>query len=313
MNEYHIFIDKLENSKDILDAINIIDNNLELLRYKEKNQRKSLIEKNLILKVKYAPEDELDPIFNDTFLLFEFNIDNLNKNDIRIISNSFYSKFFVIDLIDKEEKKLNNLSFGEQQLIFILNQLYFLRKKKYDELDLEVGLGMNIPVEYIVLLDEIDIGFHPDWQKRTIQYMIDFLKLMPDRKFHLIFTTHSPFLLSDIPKENIVFLNDKSSINQTFGANIHTLLSDSFFMEDGLMGEFAKGKINEIIDFFNAKNEIYKDKQDKLLKIINTIGEPFLKDKLLFMYNEKYPKTNEEKIIELQKQIESIKNGQDKI
>jgi len=31
------------------------------------------------------------------------------------------------------------------------------------------------------------------------------------------------------------------------------------------------------------------------------------------MYNEKYPKTDEEKILELEKQIESIKNGQNKV
>ena len=57
--------------------------------------------------------------------------------------------------------------------------------------------------------------------------------------------------------------------DKTFGANIHTLLSDSFFLEDGLIGEFAKGKINEIIDFYKrikryerilSKNEALKNK-----------------------------------------------------
>ena len=72
---------------------------------------------------------------------------------------------------------------------------------------------------------------------------------------------------------------------QTFGANIHTLLSDSFFMEDGLMGEFAKGKINEIKEFYEKvvkekktdKNiEFYNKNQNRFWQVQKIIGEPFL-------------------------------------
>ena len=38
---------------------------------------------------------------------------------------------------------------------------------------------------------------------------------------------------------------------ETFGANIHTLLSHGFFMKDGLMGEFAKDKIDTAIKYLN--------------------------------------------------------------
>ena len=75
------------------------------------------------------------------------------------------------------------------------------------------------------------------------------------KNLHIIIASHSPFILSDLPKENIIFLEEGKQVKpfkgkQTFGANIHTLLSDGFFMSDGLMGEFAKGKIEEIKDFY---------------------------------------------------------------
>ncbi|CAA6814091.1 MAG: Unknown protein [uncultured Sulfurovum sp.] len=228
--------------------------------------------------------------------IMKFNISDLEKNEIKYLLELAKTEMFKVSLLDEKGKSLENLSFGEQQLLKILNIVYYLANN-----------NENI----IFFFDEIDIGLHPEWQKKIFKYIIDVLLQFPEKNFHLILSSHSPFLLSDIPKENILFIKDQLEHKQTFGANIHTLLSDSFFMEDGLMGEFAKEKINEIIAFFNNENELYKNDKDKLLKIINTIGEPFLKDKLLFMYNEEYPKTDDEKILELEKQIESIKNGRD--
>ena len=106
-------------------------------------------------------------------------------------------------------------------------------------------------------------------------------------------STHSPFILSDLPKENVIFLKDGKQINpditQTFGANIHTLLSNGFFMSDGLMGEFAKSKITEIKDFYNENKDLknedskFESKKDEFKKnkkyfenIQKIIGEPFL-------------------------------------
>jgi ABC-type multidrug transport system ATPase subunit len=234
--------------------------------------------------------------------IFQFELSNICKDEVDYLLQLSLSEIFTIDIIDENSKKFNELSFGEQQLLKILNIIYYLSTNNEDK-------------KLLIFLDEIDIGFHPNWQKRVIQYILKLLTSLSPKKFNLLISSHSPFLLSDIPKENVIFLEKGKQVypfgdnQQTFGANIHTLLSHGFFMRDGLMGEFAKSKINEIIDFFNSKNNIYQDNKEKLLKIINTIGEPFLKEKLLFMYNEKYPKTNEEKIVELESEITRLKNG----
>jgi len=276
-------------------------------------------------KVELIIEEE-----ENQYCLFTFDINELSKGIIDIILDSFPLRCFEIELLDNE-KKLSHLSFGEQQLLFILNQIYSLGAEKdqdlYEKIDIQdlVEQGhdvSNIPqyykINYIILFDEIDIGFHPEWQKRTIQYIIDFLNSTDDEKYyHLVFTTHSPFLLSDIPKENIVFLNDEPVIKQTFGANIHTLLSDSFFMDKGLMGEFAKNKIKKIVKQLNDHKEekkfLTEAEQQDIKKIIQAIGEPFLNQKLWNMYQSLFNDTDaeekrlNEEMARIQKKLESLK------
>ena len=182
------------------------------------------------------------------------------------------------------------LSSGQEAFLFQFANLYNAIKEITEE-------------KISILIDEGETTMHPDWQKTYLKWYVDFLsKNFTDKKFHIIFTTHSPFLISDIPKQNIIFLDTYKKdegeqkignckvvdgLSQTFGANIHTLLSDSFFMEDGLMGEFAKGKINEIKEFYQKvekekeKNtdenlEYYNQNKDKFWQIQKIIGEPFL-------------------------------------
>jgi protein associated with RNAse G/E len=129
-------------------------------------------------------------------------------------------------------------------------------------------------------------------------------------------------LISDLPRENIIFLEDGKKVDalsdkkQTFGANIHTLLSDSFFMNDGLMGEFAKERINKIISYLREEgygqemnfSEPWLRDKETLKRIIETIGEPFLRKKVMELYYEKYPKEmdREQRRRELEQQREEI-------
>src|SRR5437868_568095 len=73
---------------------------------------------------------------------------------------------------------------------------------------------------------------------------------------NILFSTHSPFILSDIPSQSILKLKKGKTIpydkqTQTFGANIHELLANEFFLSNGFMGQHAKKKIEEAILFLN--------------------------------------------------------------
>lgn len=202
----------------------------------------------------------------------------------------------------EENKSLKSLSSGEKSFFtLIINLFYQLQnindRSEYDTINL--------------FLDEIELGFHPQWQKKIINFLINSLPLVNKKKVNIYFATHSPFILSDIPRQNIVFLKDGKQVDalekkQTFGANIHTLLADSFFMDGGLMGEFAKEKIEEVIKFLNDDSSKIQDKNEAQ-KIINIIGEPILKNQLQKMLDSKRL-DKIDKIDELEDEIELLKH-----
>lgn len=176
----------------------------------------------------------------------------------------------------------------------------------------------------IILLDEFELGLHPQWQKEAISRLIKFFELININKHHLILTSHSPFLVSDLPRENIIFLDKNASgecvvkepkdIDRTFGANIHSLYRNSFFM-DGLMGKFAEGKINDVIIFLNeVPKTIYSQKElerkrDEADFIITQIGEPLIREMLRKQFNEVFysNKNIDERITKLEREIRMLK------
>ncbi|MDN5110910.1 AAA family ATPase [Aliarcobacter butzleri] len=252
---------------------------------------------------------------------------NYSKNNIDLIHKEI-DKIKLIDFISKDHKKLLFLSFGEIQLLKILCNIQSL-----------INNITNDDKNILFLLDELELGLHPQWQKKIIN-LLSKMKTKKNKKVYFVLTSHSPFILSDIPKDNIIFLDkfdDKtkekysnldtkdlengSCINvskhiklKTFGANIHTLLSNGFFMSDGLMGEFAKSKITEILKFLNDKEKLKTIKKEQIKPIIESIGEDFLRNKLLNLYRKKLTEDEKEKeklilrnkIDELQKQYNEL-------
>lgn len=165
----------------------------------------------------------------------------------------------------------------------------------------------------IILLDEPDLQLHPEWQQKFIDMLLQLLWLyFPKIKFQIIITTHSPILLSDIPKSNVVFIDkntDGSSIvcnevdfNETFAANIHSLYNNSFFLEGIPIGGFAKRKVEELYNRIN--NGILSD---NTIEEIYRIGEPIIRGVLLKLYDEKRKSSKKsERIKMLQKELSKL-------
>ena len=121
----------------------------------------------------------------------------------------------------------------------------------------------------------------------------------------MCFVTHSPFVLSDIPKNNVLFLKDGKPAypmqEDTFGANIHTLLHNGFFLSNVPIGAFAQKKINSL---FEKLHDGEADK--KLYDEIMLVSEPILKSQLLKLYKQNKI-DNSQEIYELKKEIEELK------
>ena len=158
----------------------------------------------------------------------------------------------------------------------------------------------------IFLLDEVELALHPEWQRKYINSVIHFLqKEFVNKKIQIIITSHSPFVVSDLPKNCLNLLNGNMENNEnTFGANIHSLYADSFFMKDGFIGEFAMNKIQNILDDLNTIGPFQKQRIREIGITIKLIGETFIKKELLSMYNLRYNREN--RLKELKKEMEEL-------
>jgi len=238
--------------------------------------------------------------------------------DIANISDELietYQKLVLVGLDFLHFEWFPNLSTGQENLLFQFANFYSLKLDRFSNRTLKDNI--------FIFIDEGENTLHPNWQKYYVKYLIEFFSKNFSQKINLIFSSHSPFILSDIPKENVIFLEKdektgycknvtKETNIETFGANIHTLLSHGFFMKDGLMGEFAKDRINQIINYLNDKESEITD-NETAQKYINIIGEPILKRQLQKMLDSKrLSKVDkidliEKQIKELQEELKKVK------
>ncbi|MEM5644017.1 AAA family ATPase [Bacillus toyonensis] len=59
----------------------------------------------------------------------------------------------------------------------------------------------------LILIDEGDLYFHPQWQKDWLFTFINIISyLFQKTSIQIILTTHSPFILSDLPSGNVILL-----------------------------------------------------------------------------------------------------------
>ena len=149
--------------------------------------------------------------------------------------------------------------------------------------------------DMLIVMDELDAYMHPRWQQSILNWLLkwwDQEEVFTQSEFQLLVTTHSPILLSDIPSDRVTCIDrDHSEFSfqppkhKTFGADIYTLFYDSFFMEKGSIGEFAKGKVNELINWLNDKES--KIGEEEALYLIDSIGDHNAATQLKQMYEEK--------------------------
>jgi hypothetical protein len=194
---------------------------------------------------------------------------------------------FEIDFVfsDNANDKINLLSSGESQSAHSLNAIYY-HLRNIDSMN-RIQLGFDY--KYVnLILDEVELYHHPEMQRTYLYRLLEGIKALNLKKIkgiNILFSTHSPFILSDIPSSNILRLENgkpsKKEMTQTFGANIHDLLANDFFLERGFMGEFAKEKIISLIEYLSSIKKKGKGWDiDKAQNFINMIGEPFIKGDL---------------------------------
>lgn len=217
------------------------------------------------------------------------------------------------------------LSTGEKAMLNLFSRFYFAKSKIIENIKKEKFTKKRIPNMLYILIDEAELGFHLQWQKEYVYDIIEYIPKTlvfdtPEGKIYptiqIIFTTHSALTLSDIPNTHISYIKsqdknayvlaDDKKPKKSFGANVHSLMSDSFFLRDGLVGSFAIKKINKTISILNSEKPTLQD-LEKVKAVIQIIDEPILTTKLQSMLS-KFDNSSEYEIKRLEQQKEEIEN-----
>lgn len=221
--------------------------------------------------------------------------------NIRDIQEYLPPSFFAIEIkVDRfvDGKRQNDdpisierLSSGERQYLYLFSTYI------YHILNL-LSIQESHRVKYRrinIVLDEVEICFHPEYQRKFINEMLGYIKRLnmnSNASFNIMIATHSPFILSDIPQCNILYLEDgcvpdTSSFKNPFAANICDILYQSFFLKNGFVGEYARRKINDMITRL-LPNGYFTEKWVKKFELLmEMIGDPFLKMQLQQLYDER--------------------------
>lgn len=225
---------------------------------------------------------------------------------------------FSTEIIIKENSEtfmLSSMSSGELQMLYSVGALiYHLRN-----LDYKVSNESFIQYKYVsLILEEVEQYFHPEYQQDYVRTLLTYIGnacFKNIKGINIVLVTHSPFVLSDIPKQNVLFLErgmpTYSMQQNTFGANIHSMLQNGFFLNGLPIGEFAKEKINELTKTLN--NGVHVVDDDSILDTIKLVGEPIVKSQLLKMYNDyKLANSYEDRIKKLEAKIAKLEKKYDK-
>lgn len=278
------------------------------------------------------------------------SIKNVKTIEINIGSNAQTINFDGLQLLKKFLKvyesintnnnfikiEWENLSTGEDTLLNIYSRFFNLKPL------LRQGEARHSNDNVIILLDEIEHSLHPEWQRSLLYKLIDFLPYVfsNSKSIQIVLATNVPFLIADIPTSNVIYLerfkekkisqetgevkfenkiavSEKTSLsNQTFAANIHSLLMNNFFMSSTL-GQFSETKIRDLIENLNdvcstSKNIIKERKvytPEEIKATIGIIGEPIIKNKLKSMYSNKYKDDRKEtEIVQLIDEFQQTEN-----
>lgn len=304
-NVFNEIIFYLKETKDDLGNFNIKNGISELEKFMS------------FIKILSKLDDILESQNNIVTLELDKNINII----FEFVQKYYYSSktiYYTFEWVNELGTDRRILSSGEEAMFKMYARLYSQIKNTYNR---EI---YNIDENYknvLVLIDEPEAYLHPEWQRKLINYLINYFKeIYNEYNVQLILTSNTPFLISDLLRENIILLekeeikdSTKTNYNckyeikvkndlleRSFGQNIHTLLKESFFM-NSTIGEYSKNKINQIIlalkpfvkehdnniMIYPTINQILEKLKLKNIndveKLIELIGEPIIRKKLMAM------------------------------
>lgn len=227
---------------------------------------------------KLANIEKLDNSFSPDILIrkvldLENLLENLSRENKIFFALNEQFKTKELDLFlkairqyDIKLKSIANLSTGQYQLTFMLASLFKAMKETKNN------------KRIIFLSDEIDLFLHPEWQKQILNLITKTIPLTTQKKVSIIFTSHSPIIISDLNENNIVYLKNeetkalaiKDYSKGIFFKDIDLIFRDSFTLNS------SKGEITTSY-LLSKINDASSEDKEEVYKIINNIEDPAIK------------------------------------
>ena len=197
--------------------------------------------------------------FLDTLTDSSFKNLRVNKKDPDYVFDS--SKNVLTITKDNLDIDVNQLSAGEKSVILLIADL----SKRLAIAN--PSLGNPLEGEGIVLIDEIDLHLHPQWQRNILPAL---LTTFPKCQF--IVTTHSPLVISNVGRESVFILENGKLVKNTphtLGRDYASILYNVFGVEE------RPAEYQEKIDacFRLIENEQYEEAKSALKKLSEELGE----------------------------------------
>jgi predicted ATP-binding protein involved in virulence len=193
-------------------------------------------------------------IVREALNIFLSKVSNANFSNLRVRRDrqGFLNTISSSLTITKNGKDLNisQLSTGEKTTILLVVDIAM-------RLAIANSGNKSLYGEGIVLVDEIDLHLHPQWQREVIPAL---LATFPNLQF--IVTTHSPQVLSKVKKESIFILEDGKLVDNvpfTYGRNVSAILFEIFGVSD---------RPTEIQDKINLCSQLLEDENYDKAKIL---------------------------------------------
>lgn len=267
-----------------------------LALHKEVREREDLMTKEIL-------EVANNYMGNDMFCILFHSI--LNKcydfNSEFHTLNSFAARFF--DLLPTfKVGEYCKFSSGENQIYNMLSRIIYAK---------ENASKFEKKLPQILLLDEMETGLHPEWQKEFISVLTKFINKTFGISVQIIMTTHSPIILSDLLRTNVQYLqrtkdgrteNVSAKQKDTFASNIFDLYKNAFFLENGFIGKYAMSMLTELD---KKLREMPNDINRKDASLIHNIGDNRIKCYFINLANIEFDKEKEIKMLE--KRIRELK------
>lgn len=289
VNSSHIEL-KVHQTIYLIRNLDILDNKNRLeqpMTYEEFNEFLNINTEcdNVMQRFRTLPP----PLFRPTiYLIKNEDYDNIMRQEFTEQERK--------DDIDRHSIPLSDLSSGERQFIYMTSTLLYHAHNILSIPDNERLAYRNL----CMVLDEVEICFHPEYQRTFLSKLLSLIERNQLNTFFgisILIITHSPFVLSDIPKDNILYLENGENVSEskhlnTFGANVNELLAQSFFLSGGFMGEFASDRIDSLANYLSDNPISYPWTESLAKELIDLVGDELIQFQLQQMYAQKFKDTD---------------------